>query len=208
MAKISLSSKFAHLIGLPGARAAAPAAGAPAPAAAAAAAEDDEDDERKKKDGETDEQHAARLAEMDKEDENCEDSEKEKEARTAGHAEGLAAGTIAGTAAGAAAECTRWSTVFASEHAAGRIAMAATLLSENPAMTAESITKVLAVAPRETARATLATRTAAEPAVPVASPDAEVPAVGSDAEFARNAMAAADKFRPDRGGKKPAPAAA
>jgi hypothetical protein len=103
-----------------------------------------------------------------------------------------------------AAERARWSEVFASTEATGRVALACTLLADTD-MNAATVVKALASTPvAEARRASLASRHAAEP-VPTPAPGGAQPAeAGSDAEWARSTMAIADQFR----GKKPAAAPA
>lgn len=185
MSKVSLASRFAHLIGLSSvASPAALAAGATKPAA-------EEDEKRKRKDGESDEDYDKRMKELDDADAKAAEDDKEKDekkkdedAKAISYADGFKAGG------------KRWEDVLAHAEAGGRMVLACSLLADTD-MAAPAIITSLAACPREN-RATLATRQAAEPPVPSPAPGAQPAATGSDAEWAANVAKTADQFRVKR----------
>jgi len=192
---MSKMSRFAGLFGFSASAAATAAASTPR-------AEDGDDDERKRKEGESDEDYEARMKALDEdkdkqtaaaEDEDDADKEKDggKDAAAA-----ITAARLAGVAEGTKLERARWDAVLSAPEAVGRGAAACTLLADND-FDAATITKTLATLPKESGRASLASRIAAEPAVDLPKPSsAQPPADNSPAAFAAKAAAAADKFRP------------
>lgn len=188
MSKTATASRFAHFFGL-GAKpaAAAPAAAAPAPAAASTKAEgEDDDDERKKKDGESDEDYATRMAELD-EKEKAESDKKDEEAKKAAHAASFTQGFAAGG--------KRWEDVFADARVTGHMAAACELLTTT-AMSADHILAAVSVMPLETKAAHgLAARMAAADIVAPAASATEAPKPGTAEASVQMIMAAAAKVR-------------
>lgn len=187
-------SKFAALSSVPAAK-------KPAKATKVAAEEDDEDPERKKKDGESDSDYAKRMEDMD---------EKEKQAKAEGGKEGDdddddEKKKAAHIAEGYKMAHTRWSTVLASDNAAGRVSLACQLLDDTP-LTAEQIDGVLAMSPIGAAQAAtpLARRmAAADIPTPAIEGGAGPAKPGSDGAIIAQCLAAAEKAR----GGKPTAAA-